>query len=62
MAIPSTVVVIYPYPQNVVNASANRCELHVFGGKRVAVVKRYPLPQLEAIRPAVLALAPRGGE
>ena len=41
---------------------ALKTELDVFGGKRVTVVKLHALPQLEVIRSAVLALAPRGGQ
>ena len=41
---------------------ALEAELDVFGGERVAVVKLHALPQLEVIRPAVLTLAPLGGE
>jgi hypothetical protein len=42
MAISSTVVVINPYPQNVVNASANRCKLisRHEGPGTVAVMER----------------------
>jgi hypothetical protein len=41
---------------------ALEAELDVFGGKRIAVMKFHALSQLEVVRPAVLALAPRCGE